>query len=183
MNTFPGFTIRGLRADDWEGLFVLWENEQVLLNSTELPYRTDDIVRDYLNNLSDNTHALVAEANLSSGRTRIVGLALLAVLSDRRRHTGQLKMMLQPDYYGTNLEAGLLQNSLVMADEWLGLRRVEAKLYVDLADTISLYQEHGFVIEATMRRYALRRGVLSDVHLMARLHVPTSPPSEEPRTS
>jgi putative acetyltransferase len=56
-----------------------------------------------------------------------------------------------------------------LADNWLGLHRIELTVYVDNAPAIHLYEKIGFVIEGTARDFALRGGVYVDVHTMARL--------------
>jgi len=56
-----------------------------------------------------------------------------------------------------------------LADNWLGLRRIELSVYTDNAPAIHLYGKFGFVIEGTARQFALRNGVYVDAHMMARL--------------
>jgi L-phenylalanine/L-methionine N-acetyltransferase len=56
-----------------------------------------------------------------------------------------------------------------LADNWLGLHRIELTVYVDNAPAIHLYEKFGFVIEGTARAFALRGGEYVDAHTMARL--------------
>jgi putative acetyltransferase len=170
LRDFTTLTIRGLHTDDTESLFALWNTPETILDSTELPYVAEDAFREQVIGARANAHILVAEAGLSSGRKRLVGLAWLAVLPrPRRRHAAQLSLVVQPDYRDTQVETALLAAVLDLADRWLGLRRVEVNVYTRCEAAIALYQRHGFEIEATLRRYAFRDGVYSDACIMARL--------------
>ena len=56
------------------------------------------------------------------------------------------------------------------ADNWMAVLRMELTVFVDNSAAIALYRQFGFVIEGTMKGYALRDGRYIDVHAMARLH-------------
>jgi putative acetyltransferase len=67
------------------------------------------------------------------------------------------------------------------ADRWAGVLRLELDVYTDNLTALRLYQRFGFVIEGTMRGYALRDGLYVDSYAMARFHpnppqVPVSMP-------
>lgn len=168
VDTAPGLTIRGLRGDDWESLFPLWNMEEVLLNSLHLPYIGEDVFRDRINTPAAGTHVLIAEVSQPSGRKQVAGAAWLSVQRDRRRHMARLTHIMHPDYAGGDVEYGLLRAALNLADNWLGLRRVEINVFTN--QSAAMYEQLGFVTEATMHRAALRAGVYHDVYLMARLY-------------
>lgn len=56
-----------------------------------------------------------------------------------------------------------------LADSWLGLTRLDLRVYVDNAPAITLYKKFGFEIEGTHKRFAYRTGEYMDAHVMARL--------------
>ena len=56
-----------------------------------------------------------------------------------------------------------------LADNWLGLTRLDFRVYVDNASAIVLYEKFGFEIEGSHKRFAYRDGEYVDVHIMARL--------------
>ena len=56
-----------------------------------------------------------------------------------------------------------------LADNWLGLTRLDLRVYVDNAPAIALYNKFGFEIAGTHKRFALRDGKYVDAHVMARL--------------
>jgi putative acetyltransferase len=167
---FPTLTIRGLRTDDWTSLYALFCNEAVLLQTYDLPYVGEESFRERVNNPPANMHTLVAELMLPSGRERLVGVAWLKVMERRQRHVGRLILAIQPELRGGEIDAGLLQAALALADDWLALRRVETVVFPPDDAHVALLQQHGFVHEATMRRYIVRAGQYADGWLLARLH-------------
>ncbi len=56
-----------------------------------------------------------------------------------------------------------------LADNWLGLTRLDLRVYVDNVPAITLYRKFGFEIEGTHQRFAFRDGEYVDAHVMARL--------------
>lgn len=63
----------------------------------------------------------------------------------------------------------MLQAALDLADNWLGLRRIELHVHADNERAIALYRKFGFEAEGTHRAYAIRNGVYVDSLSMARL--------------
>jgi len=162
--------IRGQNGDDWESLYALLSLNDVALNTSELPYASEDAFRDRYASPPANTHVLIVETGLPSGRKRIVGAAWLEVQArPRRRHVARLTLIAHPDMAGSQDEASLLKAVLDLGDKWLGLRRIEALVFAEDARALALFQAHGFVVEATLRRYAIRAGRLADGCLLARL--------------
>lgn len=161
--------IRGQQNDDWESLFALWNNPAIIQNSFELPYITEETFRERYGTPPANTHCLIAEIILPSGRKRVVGTAWLLVLPGRQRHIGQINCIIHPDYVVGNTGAALLEKVLDLADNWLKLRRIEVIVYPSNVAAVTLYQQCHFEIEATMRRYAVRDGEYADAYRMARL--------------
>jgi putative acetyltransferase len=110
---------------------------------------------------------LVAELN-----GRVVGNAGLhpAGTAARRRHAAYFGIAVAPGSQRQGVGAALMAALCEHADRWLGLLRLELTVYTDNATAVRLYQRHGFVIEGTLRAYALRDGQYADVYTMARLH-------------
>jgi len=63
----------------------------------------------------------------------------------------------------------LTETCVDLADNWLGLTRLDFRVYVDNASAIVLYEKFGFEIEGSHKRFAYRDGEYVDVHVMARL--------------
>lgn len=181
MTESPALTIRGLHNDDWESLFPLWHINEVLANSVDLPYMSEETFRERFGSSPANQQTLIAEIGLPSGRKRVIGLGWLQVFQQRRRHSGSISMVMYPEYRASADEEVLLCALIDLADNWLGLRRLEMTVYVDDQHRIALLQRHGFEIEATMRRYALRGGAACDAHIMARLRTRHESPKSSNR--
>jgi putative acetyltransferase len=62
-----------------------------------------------------------------------------------------------------------MEACLDLAHNWLGLSRLDIRVYVDNAPAIALYEKFGFEIEGTHKRFAYRDGEYVDAHIMARL--------------
>lgn len=165
-------TIRAQRSDDQDELFLLLTNEAALLDSVELPYMTEESFRDRFSNPHADTHVLIAESVLPSARRRIVGAAWLHVFTNRLRHTARLTLLCLPQHRHGDGESRLLDATLALADNWLGLRRVELVAFADDGEAEAFYGRFGFEREAVMRRFAVRSGVYADAWLLARIHTP-----------
>ena len=72
-------------------------------------------------------------------------------------------------WQGKGVGTALMQAALDLADNWLGLRRIELRVYADNEPAIALYRKFGFEIEGTHRLYAIRNGVYVDSLSMARI--------------
>lgn len=171
MSDSPTLTLRGQHSDDLEPLYALLNTPDILLNSFDLPYLSEEAFRERYGNPPAGTHVLIAETGQPSGRRRLIGAAWLRLMPNRRRHVAQLRLAVHPDYRETESEAGLLRAALDLADQWIGLRRVEAAVYAGQAQELALYERFGFEREALMRGYAFRAGVCQDVVLLARLNL------------
>jgi putative acetyltransferase len=112
-----------------------------------------------------NAHHLVAEID-----GRVVGaLGLHMDTSPRQRHVGSIGMMVHDDFQGQGVGTALMAAMIDLADNWLGLRRIELHVYTDNGSAVHLYEKFGFVIEGTARQFALRGGVYVDAYVMARV--------------
>lgn len=162
--------IRGQNSDDWESLYALLSLDEVVFNTAELPYAAEEAFRERFANPPANTHVLIAETGLPSGRKRIVGAAWLDIQPrPRQRHVARLTLIVHPDVVGSPEEARLLDAALDLGEGWLGLRRIEALVFAEDARALALLRAHGFELEATLRRHAIRAGHMADGCLLARL--------------
>jgi putative acetyltransferase len=183
MSDSPTVTIRGQQGDDWEQLYALLNEPDILRASLDdLPYMAEETFREHVNAPAAATYTLIAETGQPSGRTRIIGVAWLAGQRARRRHSAELALVVHPDYHGSEVEHNLLDAALNLADQWLGLQRIEVIVYADDDPALSFYEQHGFEREALMPRFALRAGEFGAAVMLARrrVHLPpveTRPPA------
>jgi L-phenylalanine/L-methionine N-acetyltransferase len=90
----------------------------------------------------------------------------------RRRHSGHFGMAVRDDWQGKGVGTKLLEAALDLADNWLGLTRLDLRVFVDNGAAIALYRKFGFEVEGTHKCFALRGGDFVDAHVMARLKQP-----------
>ena len=90
----------------------------------------------------------------------VVGnLGLTRFTRPRRAHVGEIGMGVRDDWQGKGVGSALLVAALDLADNWLGLRRIELHVHADNDRAIALYRKFGFEVEGTHRAYAIRDGV------------------------
>jgi putative acetyltransferase len=90
----------------------------------------------------------------------------------RRRHVGDVGMMVRDDWQGKGIGTALMQAIVDLADKWLNLARLELGVFPDNAPAIRLYKKFGFQVEGTQVAYAFRDGQYVDTLMMARVHLP-----------
>src|SRR3712207_9346998 len=78
-------------------------------------------------------------------------------------------MAVRDDWQGKGVGTALMEAALDLADNWLGLTRIELNVYTDNAAGVALYKKFGFEIEGTHRRYTFRNGEYVDAYSMARI--------------
>jgi L-phenylalanine/L-methionine N-acetyltransferase len=130
-----------------------------------MPYQTLAETQERLLKAQDGAYRLVAEFDdlvVAAGALHLVGTA-------RRRHVGQIGMMVHDEFQGRGVGTALLDGLLDLADNWLNLHRVELDVYVDNVAGIHLYKSRGFVIEGTRADYAFRDGRYVNAHVMGRV--------------
>lgn len=161
---FSAIAIRGIEVADWEDSAAIRESGNVVSNTLQVPYMSRDQVRDYIENMSDDLHMLVAVV-----RERVVGQLGLRLGSGRRAHSASLGMMIHADYQGRGVGTALMEAAVDLAENWLNVSRIELTVYPDNEAAIALYRKFGFEVEGTLRDYAFRDGRYIDSLLMARI--------------
>jgi putative acetyltransferase len=157
--------IRAREPDDAEAIAEIFACPSVVAGTLQLPFRSLDERRELLAQRHDGVHHLVAEIDGS-----VVGtLGLHVETPPRRRHCGGIGMAVHDRFQRQRVGSALLAAAIDLADNWLGLRRLELTVYPDNTAGIRLYEKFGFVVEGTARDFALRDGVFVDALMMARI--------------
>lgn len=78
-------------------------------------------------------------------------------------------MGIHDDHVGKGIGTAFMTELIDIADNWLGLKRLELTVYVDNAPAIRLYEKFGFVSEGIRRQDTFRAGEFVDL-AMARLN-------------
>ena len=156
--------MRAAEPGDVEAIQELLAQPLAQANTLQLPFRSIEDRRQRV--MSDShTHRLVAVVD-----GRVVGeLGLHLEGNPRRRGVAEFGMAVHDEYHGRGVGSALMAALLELADNWLGLRRLELTVYTDNTAAVHLYEKFGFVIEGTASAYALRGGKYVDAYYMARL--------------
>lgn len=157
--------IRAAELSDADALQEIFNQPKAQAGTLQLPWRSVGQRRDWLSRVLSDGHVLVAEVD-----GRVVGqLGLHIQATPRRRDVGSFGMAVHDDFQGRGIGKALVQAMIDLADNWLGLRRIELEVYADNVGAIRLYEKFGFVVEGTGRQWARRDGELVDALYMARL--------------
>jgi putative acetyltransferase len=161
--------IRAAEESDAEAIHDIMSCPRVMANTLQLPWRPLEWHREWLRRLQSDGHLLVAVVE-----GRVVGnIGLEIVRAARRRDVGSIGMSVHDDYQNRGIGGALMVAVIQLADDWLGLRRLELEVWTDNLAAIHLYEKFGFVIEGTGRQFARRAGTFVDAHYMGRLKART----------
>jgi putative acetyltransferase len=158
----PSPIIRAARREDATNLTKMANLPGVRHGTARLPFTTQTAIEGRLE--APNVHVLVAELEGS-----VVAQAFLMQQSGRRSHVGYTGIYVHDDHVGRGIGTALLAALVDLADNWIGLRRIELTVNVDNAPAIKLYERFGFEYEGIKRGDILRDGNFIDCHMMARL--------------
>ena len=156
--------IRPVRAEDAEAVHEIRRQPSVVEFTLAVPSERVADNRRFLEALGPDDHVLVAEVG-----GRVVGIAGLHVKRGRERHCAWLGMSVHDQFQGRGLGRRLVEALLDVADNHLGLSRVELEVMADNARAIQLYERCGFEHEGRKRQAIRRHGAYVDALLMGRL--------------
>ena len=158
--------VRAAEPGDYEAFQRMMSDPEGYGSTLQLPFTAVETWRKKLADKPEGLHSLVA----CVPEAGVVGsLSVEASARFRRRHVGVIGMSVHRDWRGRGVGTALMGAAVDLAENWLGLTRLELTVFTDNAAAIALYRKFGFVVEGTMRRYALRDGRYVDSHAMARL--------------
>ncbi|SDI49683.1 GNAT family N-acetyltransferase [Alloyangia pacifica] len=168
MTEFPALTIRAAEAGDAAALAEMGNLPGVRHGTLRMPYDTQGRVERRLAARGAN-HFLVGVIEHPVGVQKVVAEGGLMPGQRRRSHVGEIFLIVHDDHVGRGYGKAILRALIDIADNWLGLRRLELDVNTDNRAAIHLYQGFGFEIEGTRRGDAMRDGGLIDSHVMGRL--------------
>jgi L-phenylalanine/L-methionine N-acetyltransferase len=157
--------IRPVRPEDAEPIYQLRLLPSIVDGTLALPSGRIGEAHHRLERLGPDDHTLVAVVD-----GQVVGMAGMHVGRGKLRHTADLGMMVHDQFQGRGIGRKLLEALLDIADNYLGLVRVELEVYADNARAIRLYEHLGFEHEGRKRKGVWRHGEYQDVLVMGRLH-------------
>lgn len=150
-----------------QGLAELYGHPAVTRQVLQMPWASVEVWSKRLATGADSERRV---ALVATDQGQVVGHCSLWQ-SERVRlaHSGSLGMGVAPRWQGKGVGTRLMSAVLEVADNWMGLRRVELTVYTDNEPALALYGKFGFEVEGELRDYALRDGRLTNVFSMARL--------------
>jgi L-phenylalanine/L-methionine N-acetyltransferase len=171
MPTAPNeLAIRAPRPDDLAGLVRLVNLPGVRHGTLRLPFTGEADVRRRWIEPGPNVHPILGLLG-----DVVVAQAALIRHDGRRAHCGEVFLAVHDDHIRRGIGRRMAEALIDLADDWLGLVRLELGVDDDNAPAIALYEGLGFLHEGTNRAATLRAGALIDVRMMARLRPPPSP--------
>jgi len=161
--------VRHAEPDDHEAIHRILSGPLAISGTLQLPFQSVEAVRKRFFEAREGLYHLVACVE-----GEVVGHLGLETSPTRwrRRHVGYIGMAVRDDLQGRGVGTALVEAALDLADNWLGLTRIELQVYTDNAAGVALYEKLGFEIEGTHRSYAFRDGEYADAYSMARLRPP-----------
>ena len=159
-------TIRHIEPGDYEALHKIFSGPKVVWGTLQLPFPSVEMWRKRLAEPPEGFYSLVACVD-----AEVIGQIGLHTFPNRprRRHVGQIGMMVRDDWQGQGVGTALMQAAIELADKWLNLSRLELEVYTDNEPAVRLYKKFGFKIEGTAVQHAFRDGRYIDSYLMARV--------------
>jgi len=163
----PNVRIRGGSTDDWEAYHAIWSQPSVYRGTMQIPYPSADWNRERVQERPPARFwPLVAEVD-----GQVVGNLGLVRGEHHRSHVGHIGMMVHADYQGMGIGTALMEAVIDLAENWLGLTRLQLEVYPDNARAIGLYEKCGFEAEGLYHADAYRDGQYVDTVVMGRLRV------------
>ncbi len=157
--------IRSIEPEDYQALHALHTQPGVIRGTMQLPFASIETWRKRGLERPDSHRVLLA-----CMEQEVVGcLGLSIPVSPRRRHVGEIGLVVHDEWCGRGIGTALLHAAVELADRWLNLTRLELSVYVDNVPAIALYKKFGFKEEGRLERYAFRDGEYVDAFAMARV--------------
>ncbi|WP_042297433.1 GNAT family N-acetyltransferase [Paraburkholderia bannensis] len=162
-----GLTLRSIRTADAAQLHELIYAPSMARGDPQAPFRTLESTREWIEKCPPHLVMIGAWAG-----ERLVGEGQVEIGKMRRAHVAEIGVGVHGDWRRRGVGTRLIDEMLDLADNWLGLRRLQLKVFVDNDAAIALYRKSGFEIEGRLRGHMLRDGAYVDSYLMARLRAP-----------
>ena len=170
------YTIRALTEADMPAIVALRNMPGVRRGTLSTPFEG---VGQYRKLRAGNAGAAQAQninqsINLvACANGEVVGEAgLFRAKFPRQAHVGRLAIVVHDGWQGKGVGTALFAALIDLADNWLGLQRLELGVFTDNAPALALYRKFGFDIEGTEQMDAFRDGSFVDAFILARLRGP-----------
>jgi L-phenylalanine/L-methionine N-acetyltransferase len=162
----PTIAVRHAEPDDTASLHRIFAEPEIVYWTFELTHVPLGSAQRHTTGLGDGRFTLVGCAD-----GQVAGSLGFTVLPGaRQRHVGRLgPIAVSTAWQGRGVGAALMRAAVSLADDCLGLVRLELIVYADNEPAIALYRRFGFVREGTHRALGFRAGRHVDLITMARV--------------
>lgn len=162
--------IRPTQVSDAADLYEILSHPAVCFGTNQLPSQEITLINERLRAQDPGAHRFSAVALHEDGSSKIVGnLGLHQHQKARMAHGAWIGMSIHPKYWGLGIGSQLMEKALDLADNWLGLKRLELEVLVDNPGAIHLYEKYGFEKDGSKRLYSYGAGRWADSLFMARI--------------
>ncbi len=156
--------IRHAEPKDYNAIRQIHAQPQVYHNTLQVPHPSEAMWNERLVD-SPGIKQLVACID-----ERVVGhLTIDVAQRPRRSHVADFGITVNSGWHNRGVASALIRTMIDMCDNWLRVDRIELTVFVDNEPAIAVYRKHGFEIEGTGKKYALRNGEYVDAYYMARM--------------
>ena len=158
--------VRAFHVDDIPAMYQLFSHPLIANTTAQIPSLELPQLDERLHPTSPAMFRFVAEMN-----GEILGMCSIYQWDLKRQaHGAGLGMMVHPEYWGHGIGSRLLEAVVDLADNWLGLRRIDLEVTTDNPAGIALYHKYGFQHEGIIPYYLFGNGRWAHVHVMSRWH-------------
>ena len=156
--------LRAPREDDIDALHALINQAGVRIGSGRMPFQPRAWVEARVMARDPLVTSLVAELD-----GQVTGWSSLVRNTGRMAHSAIFGISVHEAFQGRGIGRAMMAALMDVADNWLGLVRVELTCNADNARAIGLYQSFGFETEGRLRAHLIRDGQLIDSLIMGRI--------------
>jgi putative acetyltransferase len=120
--------------EDYETVHRVYSSPRAMAGTDRVPFSSEQAVREELARERDGSFPLLACVG-----DEVVGQLTLSVYTKpRTRHSGHFGIVVRDDWQGKGVGTALMEACLDLADNRLGLIRLDLRVYVDNAQAIPL---------------------------------------------
>lgn len=156
--------LRRLKASDFEALAEIFDSEDVIEHTSQVPYVTAERWAELLRG-SEQCITIVAD-----WEGRAIGkISIMPKPKQREKHVGVLAIAVHQAHHGKGIGKKLMMAALDLADNWLNLKRIELSVFTANTGAVALYKKYGFEIEGEAKHASFVKGAYRNLYYMARL--------------